>query len=242
MSALLFAVQTAIVRYLSKEMHFLEISLFSRPVRRGGHAALAAARGAGRDADAPYRALRRARGAEHGGDVWMVRQPRLDPDRDRDGAELVAALIDGVAAETRTNTNEAMIVLLSQLATRSSWREDALAALRRVEHVGNYHYDKAVRRLVLSEFGLPTDDQFKDVPIDFVPAHFDSVGLAGQREMLEVADQQLIHSAAGPDRALLDFLAGVVERSTSEDVQRRARQIHQNRAPRDLPSFDRPGW
>ena len=28
MSALLFAVQTAIVRYLSKEMHFLEISLF----------------------------------------------------------------------------------------------------------------------------------------------------------------------------------------------------------------------
>ncbi len=162
--------------------------------------------------------------------------------RDHDGAELVAALVDGVAAETRTNTNESMIVLLSQLGTRLSWREDALAALRRVDRAGNYHYDKAVRRLVLAEFGLPTDDLFKDVPIDFVPTHFDAVSLAGQREMLEVADQQLIHNATGPDLALLDFLADVAERTTSEDIERRARHIHQDRAPREASSFDRPGW
>lgn len=158
------------------------------------------------------------------------------------GRELVDALIAAAEAETRTNTNEAIIVLLSQLGTLPAWRDDALAALRRVDRTGNYHYDKAVLRLVLAEFGIPTEDHWGELPIDFVPQHFDQVSVAGQLHLLDVAEHQLIHLTTDrPDTALLEFLAGVAARDSAvPEIHMRAVEIYQERKPYDMPSYDRP--
>ena len=162
------------------------------------------------------------------------------------GGELVAALIEAIDGdrsdgEVRLNVNESMIVLLSHLATLPEWRVDALAAIRRADRAGNFHVDRAIRRLELAEFGIPTEDLWNALPIDFVPQHFDTVGPAGQVEMLAVAEHQLIHFTTDePDPALLAFLATVGGRSSADDIAERARDIHRERAPRGVPSFDRP--
>ena len=159
---------------------------------------------------------------------------------------MVAALIEGLDAdrndsEVRSNVNEAMIVLLSQLATVPEWRVDALAAVRRADRAGNFHVDRAIRRLELAEFGIPTEDLWGALPIDFVPQRFGTLNQAGQLELLTVAEHQLIHfTTSEPDVALLAFLATVAEQSSSDVVSERAREIHRERAPRGTPSFDRP--
>ena len=163
-----------------------------------------------------------------------------------DGAELVAALIEGIDGdrddpEVRLNVNEAMIVLLSQIATVPEWRVDALAAIRRADRAGNFHVDRAIRRLALAEFGIPTDDQWNMLPIDFVPTRFDAVNPAGQLELLAVAEHQLIHFTTDqPDSALLAFLATIGDQSSDETIRERAREIHRDRAPHGVPSFERP--
>lgn len=163
------------------------------------------------------------------------------------GAELVAALIDSIDGdrddpEIRLNVNEAMIVLLSHIATAPEWRVDALAAIRRADRAGNFHVDRAMRRLELAEFGIPTEDQWNALPVDFVPQRFDAVSSAGQLELLAVAEHQLIHFTTDqPDSALLAFLATVGDQSPDETIKERAREIHRDRVPHGVPTFERPG-
>lgn len=163
-----------------------------------------------------------------------------------DGGELVASLIESLDgdredASVRLNVNEAMIVLLSQLATVPEWRVDALDAIRRSDRAGNFHVDRAIRRLELAEFGIPTDDLWDTLPIDFVASRFDTVSVGGQRELLAVAEHQLIHfTTSEPDAALLAFLAKVAEQSPDEHIRELARLIHHDRTPYATPSFDRP--
>ena len=163
-----------------------------------------------------------------------------------DGGELVAALIEAVDGDrddvdVRLNVNEAMIVLLSQISTAPQWRVEALAAIRRADRAGNFSVDRAIRRLELAEFGIPTEDLWDALPIDFVPQNFAAVSVVGQTEMLAVAEHQLIHCASGePDLALLAFLATVAEQSPAESIRDRAAEIHRDRTPHGVPSFDRP--
>lgn len=159
-----------------------------------------------------------------------------------DGHELVRALIDGVAVDHRSNVNESMIVLLAQLATIEPWRVDALAAVRDAGRAGNFHVDRAIRRLVLAEHGIPTEDAWAALALDFVPTRFSGVSANGQLEMLAVAEQQLIHTASSPPwSALLAFVGRVGDGSFSTEVRERAAELHRQRAPYGNPGLDRPG-
>lgn len=64
------------------------------------------------------------------------------------GRDLVAALGMAIDNDYWPNTIEAMMTLLSRIATFEPWREGAIAALRAVDRAGNYHYDLALRRLL----------------------------------------------------------------------------------------------
>jgi len=106
---------------------------------------------------------------------------------------------------------------------------------------GERNPDRLTAR-VLAEFGIPTEDQWSLLPIEFVPAHFDEVSVSGQLHMLDVAEHQLIHVNAGaPHTSLLEFLAVVAGRGDAPpEIHMRAVEIYQERKPYEMPSFDRP--
>ncbi|HEX7897016.1 MAG TPA: hypothetical protein VF950_04615 [Planctomycetota bacterium] len=107
--------------------------------------------------------------------------------------ELIDALLDAMKGDYWPNTLEGMIKLVARLGADERWRSKVLGALRALGKKGNYHYDKALRNLELSEFGLPDENAWKDLPPDFVPSRWEKATPAGRAELLKVADQQLIY-------------------------------------------------
>ncbi|HLY07784.1 MAG TPA: zinc ribbon domain-containing protein [Planctomycetota bacterium] len=111
----------------------------------------------------------------------------------KDAGDLIEALIEAAGGDYWPYTLESMYTLLSQLGSHPRWRERVLSGLRAFEKKGNYAYDKAVRKLELSTYGIPEVDEWDQLPEDFVPLRFPAADRAGRRELLKVAEYQMIH-------------------------------------------------
>jgi hypothetical protein len=148
------------------------------------------------------------------------------------GDQLVHALIEGIRGDYWPNTVEGMIKLLSQVGAHPRWRDQALEGLIALKKPGNYHYDRALRRLQLSAFGIPEESDWDQLPLDFVPARFDGVAAAGQLELLKVAEHQLIHKKGDePDLELLRFLLRAALKPRDRKVREEALHLYLERAP-----------
>ena len=146
--------------------------------------------------------------------------------------DLVLALMEGMRGDYWPNTLEGMIKLLSQVGGHARWRDQALEALHALGKKGNYHYDKAVRRLELSAYGIPDELEWKDLPLDFVPPRFPNADSTGRLELLKVVEFQLIHKKTDePDAGLLRLLLGTaLQPGFDPAVRNAALEIYQDRA------------
>lgn len=148
--------------------------------------------------------------------------------------DLIDALLSSSKGDYWPNTLESMIVLASQIAAHPRWCDRVLQELQGLGKKGNYHYDKAVRRLELSKHGIPEESDWNNLPQDFVPSKFWSADGEGKRELLKVAEHQLIHGKAGQfDPALFRLLLQAGLKSEDADLSEQALEIHRERVPRD---------
>jgi len=152
---------------------------------------------------------------------------------------LLDALLEAAAGDYWPNTLESMIILAAQLGGDIRWRESVLTRLRALGKKGNYHYDKAVRRLELAKHGIPEEDEWKSLPEDFAGSRFWKADPEGQRELLKVVDQQLIHSGDREKRSsvLCRFLLEVAMTSDDAEIVEQAHQMHADRAPNEMRRF-----
>ena len=145
--------------------------------------------------------------------------------------DLVLALIDASRGDYWPQTLEAIITLLSRVAGHPRWRAQALEALRSLGKKGNYYYDKALRRLELSAYGIPDELEWKNLPLDFVPPRFSGVDAAGKLELLKVVDHQLIHKKTDRcDPGLLRLLLETALTPGDAAVRGEALEIYVDRA------------
>lgn len=148
--------------------------------------------------------------------------------------DLVAALCEGVKGDYWYNTVESMIVFLSQIGTGDRWRDRALAGLRALDKKGNYHYDKALRRLELSAYGIPEEGTWNEIPLDFAPRKYPTLDDAGRRELLKLVEHQLIHrSGDDPDRGLGRLLLEIALRPGDPELRSEAMGMYADRMHRD---------
>ena len=146
-------------------------------------------------------------------------------------SELVQALVESVRGDYWPNTVEAMIKLLSQIGCHKTWRDQALEGLRQLKKKGNYHYDKALRKLELSALDLPEEAEWKNLPPDTIPSRFRGASPEAQMEFLKVVDQQIIYAQDNePDPILLRFLVDAALRPGDRDVRIEAMRRHDDRA------------
>jgi hypothetical protein len=146
--------------------------------------------------------------------------------------DLLDALLEAAAGDYWPNTLESMIILASQLGGDSRWRDPVLTRLRGLGKKGNYHYDKALRRLELSKHGIPEESDWGKLGQDFVPSKFWSADGEGKRELLKLAEHQLIHGK--PDTfnpAFFRFLFQVALKSEDPEIASEALEIHHERVP-----------
>lgn len=146
--------------------------------------------------------------------------------------ELVLALLEAMRGDYWPNTVEGAIKLLSQVGGHPRWRDPALEALRALGKNGNYHYDKAVRRLELSAHGIPEELEWNKLALDFVPSRFQAADSTGQLELLKVVEHQLIHKTTEePDAGLLRLLLETALRpSFGPAVRSQALEVYQDRS------------
>lgn len=145
--------------------------------------------------------------------------------------ELVRALLSAVRGDYWPNTIEGMIKLLSRIGCHPRWRDAVVEGLRTLNRKGNYYYDKALRRLELSVHGLPEENEWKDLPADYIPSRFREAPVETQKEFLRVVDHQIVHHPGGdPDPALYRFLVDAALRSGDREVRIQAMEIHRDRA------------
>lgn len=150
--------------------------------------------------------------------------------------DLVGALCEGVKGDYWPNTVEAMIDLLSRIGSGERWRARALGGLRAVNKKGNYHYDKALRRLELSAYGIPEEQRWNELPLDFAPAKYAALADdAGRRELLKVVEHQLIHRDSGsePDRGLGRLLLDIALRPGDPELRSEAMSMYAERMHRE---------
>src|SRR6185436_7852155 len=129
--------------------------------------------------------------------------------------DLIQALIEAMRGDYWPNTIEAMIKLLSQVGGHPRWRDRAYDALLSLNKKGNYSYDKALRRMELSAYGIPEELEWKNLPFEFVPPRFRETAPAGQLE-LKVLPLQLLGDAVSrelhpPERLVVGIVALLVE-------------------------------
>jgi hypothetical protein len=146
-------------------------------------------------------------------------------------SELVEALLEVIRGDYWPTTREAAIRLLAQLGVDSRFCARALDGLRAVGMAGNYHYDKALRTLELSTFGIPEEAAWSSLPLEFVPSRFGTADAAARRELLGVVEHQLIHrQTEGPDPGLLRLLLETALTPGDAEVRSRAMAIFDERA------------
>jgi hypothetical protein len=117
--------------------------------------------------------------------------------------DLVRALLEAVRGDYWAYLVDAMIDFLGAAGADPRWREEVLAGLESLGKKGNYHWDRAVRRLRLSAHGVPDEPEWPKLPSDFVPERFAGATTEGRLVLLRVAEEQLIH---GEHPSLLRFL------------------------------------
>jgi hypothetical protein len=142
--------------------------------------------------------------------------------------DLVLALIRAMREDYWPNTLEAMVGLLSRIASHPRWHVQALGAIRALGKKGNYHYDKAIRRLELSAHGLPEENVWETLPDDWIVSRFDAVNPEGKQEMLRLAELQL---RARKAPALLRFLLRTAFQQGEPDVRLEAMRLFREFAP-----------
>ena len=130
--------------------------------------------------------------------------------------DLVFALMRAMREDYWPNTLEAMVRLLSRIASHPRWRVQALGAIRALGKKGNYYYDKAIRRLELAAHGLPEENEWEKLPDDWIESRFESVTFEGRMEMLRLAELQL-RARKGP--GLLRFLIRTAFQQGEPDVR-----------------------
>jgi hypothetical protein len=129
---------------------------------------------------------------------------------DRGAEELLRACLQSMRGNYNPNLVEGMVVLASHLGQDPRWREETIAALRALGKKGNYHFDKALRRLELSAHGIPEDSEWDKLPADFVPSKWAEANLQGRAELLKLADHQLVYAfSKPPDPGILRFFLKV---------------------------------
>jgi hypothetical protein len=139
--------------------------------------------------------------------------------------DLIAALLNAVKGDYWPSTRESMVHLLSQLGNDARWRDAVLAGLRALGNRGNYYYDKAVRALELSRYGIPEENDWGKLPDEFVPTRFGDVDREGKGELLKVAEHQMIHRDREDGNPVLSrFLLKAALRADDADL---ALQLHE---------------
>ncbi len=146
--------------------------------------------------------------------------------------DLLDALLDAASGDYWPNAVESTVILASQLGNDSRWRDPVLTRLRGLGKKGNYHYDKAIRRLELSKHGIPEESEWTTLGQDFVPSKFWGADAEGKRELLKVAEHQLIHGKREQvDPAFFRFLLQAGLKSEDPDIASEALQVHHERVP-----------
>ena len=152
--------------------------------------------------------------------------------------DLVAALLEAVQGDYWPATRDAMYHLLSQLGEFLPWRDQVLAGLRSLERKGNYSYDQALRKLELSRHGIPEETQWASLPEDFVPTRFAAADPEGKRELLKVAEHQMIHGERGHRHLDLSrFLLRAALAAEDPDLSRALLEVLSERAERAFHDF-----
>jgi hypothetical protein len=154
---------------------------------------------------------------------------------EKNGADdLMGALLEAMRGDYWPNTVEAMITLASRVGGHPRWRDRALEGLQGLGKKGNYHYDKALRRLELSVHGIPEEGEWDKLPLDFVPSRFGKASAEGRREFLKLIEHQLIHKKTDePDRGLLRLLLEAALAPGDRELRSEAMKIYRDRARPD---------
>lgn len=145
--------------------------------------------------------------------------------------DLVRAIIEALRGDYWAYLIDAMIQFLGLVGAHPRWRDEVITGLEGLEKKGNHHWEKSLRRLRLSVHGLPDESDWPALPDDFVPSRFDAANEEGRRELLRVAEQQLIHRSPEPvARFLLAVALGAYDTATRIE----ARRLFDERAPREI--------
>ena len=145
--------------------------------------------------------------------------------------ELARALLAVAGSDYYAFVVDSSIDLLGHLGADPRWRDEVVSGLRALGTKGNWHYDKALRRLELSVHGIPDEQEWKALPWTFAPERFAGVSKEGRLELLELADQQRIHAKATTE-PLCDWVLEVAFGTSEPEVRLKAFDIHQERSPR----------
>ncbi|HZE97877.1 MAG TPA: zinc ribbon domain-containing protein [Planctomycetota bacterium] len=144
--------------------------------------------------------------------------------------DLLKALLEAAHGDYWPYTMESIITLASQIGAHPRLLDPTLKELRSLGKKGNYHYDKAVRRLELGRYGIPEESEWGKVPDDFATTRFDAVDVEGKRELLKLIEHQLIHQESEDASEILgSFLLGVALRPGDPGVREEAMQLYVER-------------
>jgi hypothetical protein len=143
--------------------------------------------------------------------------------------DLVRALLETVRGEYWAYLVDAMIDYLGAAGADPRWREEVLAGLESLGKKGNYHWDRAVRRLRLSAHGVPDEPEWAKLPSDFVPKRFAGATPEGRLVLLRVAEEQLIH---GEHPSLLRFLLQAAFGAPEAEARAEAMRVWSDRGGR----------
>ena len=148
--------------------------------------------------------------------------------------EVVRAILEAVRGDYWASLVDGMIQFLGRIGTHPRWRDEAIGSLEALGKKGNYHWEKTLRTLRLSAHGLPDEPEWRTLPDDFVPSRFEAASPETRRQLLRVAEEQLIHRKPEPvARFLLEVALGPYDPPTRIE----AMDLFQERAPRELRSL-----
>ncbi len=143
---------------------------------------------------------------------------------------LVDALLEALRQDYWPQTVEGMVKLVSRIGTHPRWQARVLEVLRSAGKRGNYHHDKALRRVELAVHGIPEESEWNDLDPAFVPARWPELGAEGRGELLKLADHLLVHAKDASEGTILPFLLRVAMSRGDAAFRTEAAEIHEDRA------------
>lgn len=146
------------------------------------------------------------------------------------GPELVRALLHVAGSDYYAFVVDGAIDLLGVAGVDPRWRDEAIDGLKALGKKGNWHYDKALRRLELSVHGIPDEQEWKSLPWSFAPERFAGATREGRLELLDLVEHQRIHAKESTE-PLCDWLVEIMLGGTEPEVRIRAFDVHEERSP-----------